>query len=73
MGETSTARRCIFISATTVSGWIGDELRDEVRMYYGAADTRIGLATARLSAVLDYVRACLRPQQRRRGDPSEGI
>ena len=53
-------------------GWIVDELRDEIRMYYGAADTRIGLATARLSAVLDYVRACPRPQQRRRGDPSEG-
>jgi len=53
-------------------GWIVDELRDEVRMYYGAADTRIGLATARLSAVLDYVRACPGGQQRRRGDPSEG-
>jgi predicted GH43/DUF377 family glycosyl hydrolase len=53
-------------------GWIVDELRDEVRMYYGAADTRIGLATARLSALLDYVRACPRPKQRRWGDPSEG-
>jgi predicted GH43/DUF377 family glycosyl hydrolase len=53
-------------------GWIVDELRDEVRMYYGAADTRIGLATARLSAVLDYVRACPADQQRRRGDLSEG-
>jgi predicted GH43/DUF377 family glycosyl hydrolase len=53
-------------------GWIVDELRDEIRMYYGAADTRIGLATARLSAVLDYVRACPRPKQRRWGDPSEG-
>jgi predicted GH43/DUF377 family glycosyl hydrolase len=53
-------------------GWIVDELRDEVRMYYGAADTRIGLATARLSAVLDYVRTCPRPKQRRWGDPSEG-
>jgi len=53
-------------------GWIVDELHDEVRMYYGAADTRIGLATARLSAVLDYVRACPRPKQRRWGDPSEG-
>jgi hypothetical protein len=41
-------------------------------MYYGAADTRIGLATARLSAVLDYVRTCPRPKQRRWGDPSEG-
>lgn len=53
-------------------GWIVDELRDEVRLYYGAADTRIGLATARLSAVLDYVRACPAGQQRRRADPSEG-
>jgi predicted GH43/DUF377 family glycosyl hydrolase len=53
-------------------GWIVDELRDEVRMYYGAADTRIGLATARLSDVLDYVRACPRPKQRRWGDPSPG-
>ena len=53
-------------------GWIVDELRDEVRMYYGAADTRIGLATARLSALLDHVRACPRPKQRRWGDPSEG-
>jgi predicted GH43/DUF377 family glycosyl hydrolase len=53
-------------------GWIVDELRDEIRMYFGAADTRIGLATARLSAVLDYVRACPRPKQRRWGDPSEG-
>jgi predicted GH43/DUF377 family glycosyl hydrolase len=53
-------------------GWIVDELRDEVRMYYGAADTRIGLATARLSAVLDYVRACPGDQERRRGDPSQG-
>jgi predicted GH43/DUF377 family glycosyl hydrolase len=51
-------------------GWIADESRDELRMYYGAADTRIGLATARLSAVLDYVRACPRPQQRRQGDLS---
>src|SRR5450759_3931988 len=52
-------------------GWIVDELRDEVRMYYGAADTRIGLATARFSAVLDHVHACPGGQQRRRGDPSE--
>jgi beta-1,4-mannooligosaccharide/beta-1,4-mannosyl-N-acetylglucosamine phosphorylase len=54
-------------------GWIVDEPRDEVRMYYGAADTRIGLATARLSGVLDYLRACPRPQQRRQGDQGERI
>jgi predicted GH43/DUF377 family glycosyl hydrolase len=52
-------------------GWIVDELRDEVRLYYGAADTRIGLATARLSAMIDYVGSCPAGQQRRRGDPSE--
>ena len=43
-------------------GWVVDEARDEVAMYYGAADSTIGLATARLSAVLDYVRACPQPQ-----------
>lgn len=43
-------------------GWVVDEARDEVAMYYGAADSSIGLATARLSAVLDYVRTCPQPQ-----------
>lgn len=43
-------------------GWVVDEARDEVAMYYGAADSRIGLATARLSVILEYVRACPQPQ-----------
>jgi predicted GH43/DUF377 family glycosyl hydrolase len=32
--------------------------RDELFLYYGAADTCIGLATARCSEVLDYLLAC---------------
>ena len=34
-------------------GWIVDG--DEVRLYYGAADTSIALATAKLSELLDFV------------------
>ncbi len=49
-------------------GWVVDAERDEVLLYYGAADTSIGLATARLSEVLDHVRACPRPEPR----PSRG-
>ncbi len=36
-------------------GWIC--AGDEVRMYYGAADSCIGLATAKLSELVDFVRA----------------
>jgi beta-1,4-mannooligosaccharide/beta-1,4-mannosyl-N-acetylglucosamine phosphorylase len=49
-------------------GWIVDEAADLVSLYYGAADTSIGLATARLSTVLDYLQACPQPQRRRRED-----
>ncbi len=34
-----------------------DRATDELRMYYGAADTCIALATARLSDLLDWLRA----------------
>ena len=37
-------------------GAIGDEKKDELRLYYGAADTRICLATGKLS---DVIQACL--------------
>jgi predicted GH43/DUF377 family glycosyl hydrolase len=36
-------------------GLIHDKANDQLRLYYGAADTCIGLATASYSAVLDYV------------------
>jgi predicted GH43/DUF377 family glycosyl hydrolase len=31
---------------------------DELRLYYGAADTKVAVATARLSDVLEYLRSC---------------
>ena len=36
-------------------GAIGDIEKDELRLYYGAADTCVGLATGSLS---DVIRAC---------------
>jgi predicted GH43/DUF377 family glycosyl hydrolase len=42
-------------------GWIVDEATDELRMYYGAADTSIGLATAKFSDVLARVREAPAP------------
>jgi beta-1,4-mannooligosaccharide/beta-1,4-mannosyl-N-acetylglucosamine phosphorylase len=43
-------------------GWVVDRERDEILLYYGAADTNIGLATARLSEVIDHVLACPVPE-----------
>lgn len=39
-------------------GLVHDSLNDELRLYYGAADTCIGMATASLPEVLDYLRTC---------------
>jgi predicted GH43/DUF377 family glycosyl hydrolase len=39
-------------------GWILDEDTGQVRMYYGAADTCICLATAKLRDLLNYLRSC---------------
>jgi predicted GH43/DUF377 family glycosyl hydrolase len=46
-------------------GWTVTDGSDELRLYYGAADSTIALATARLSEVLEYVRSCPRPEMRR--------
>jgi predicted GH43/DUF377 family glycosyl hydrolase len=35
-----------------------DEVTDTVKLYYGAADTSIALATARRADLLDYLRTC---------------
>lgn len=43
-------------------GWIKDEKTDQVRMYYGAADTSICLATASLRDLLDYIKSCPGPE-----------
>lgn len=36
-------------------GWTLDESNGDLRIYYGAADSCVGLATARLSQVLDFL------------------
>jgi predicted GH43/DUF377 family glycosyl hydrolase len=46
-------------------GWTVDEPSGELRMYYGAADTSLALATARLQDVLDFVRTCPSPRRDR--------
>jgi predicted GH43/DUF377 family glycosyl hydrolase len=46
-------------------GWIHDPVTDELRIYYGAADSAIALATATLSDLVAYVRSCPRPEHRR--------
>jgi len=46
-------------------GWIHDPVTDELRIYYGAADSAIALATATLSDLVAYVRSCPRPENRR--------
>jgi predicted GH43/DUF377 family glycosyl hydrolase len=49
-------------------GWVADEDADTLFLYYGAADTAVGVATARLSQVLDYVLSCPGPERRRHHD-----
>jgi len=39
-------------------GAIYDQESDQLRMYYGAADTAIALATAKMSDVLTYLKSC---------------
>ena len=34
-------------------GFIADENKDELRVYYGAADTYVGLASGRLSRIIE--------------------
>jgi predicted GH43/DUF377 family glycosyl hydrolase len=56
------------VGVTFPCGWILDSDNDQLRVYYGAADSTIGLATASLSQVLEYVLSCPRPDSRRRSD-----
>jgi predicted GH43/DUF377 family glycosyl hydrolase len=44
------------------TGLVHDVSTDELRLYYGAADTSVGVATASLSAVLDYTLSCPVPE-----------
>ena len=49
-------------------GWIHDQPTGQLRIYYGAADTSVCLATADLQQVLDYLGQCPRPARRRSTD-----
>lgn len=42
-------------------GWVRDEVDDVVRLYYGAADTVVGVATARFSDVMAHILAAPAP------------
>lgn len=46
-------------------GWVHDKKTDEIRMYYGAADTRMCLATTTMKELTDYLMDCPAP------DPDE--
>ncbi len=39
-------------------GWVSDKASGEIRIYYGGADSCIALATAQVTELLDYLRAC---------------
>jgi predicted GH43/DUF377 family glycosyl hydrolase len=47
-------------------GWILDDVTGVIRIYYGGADSCLALATAQLADVLDYLRSCPAPPQRKR-------
>jgi predicted GH43/DUF377 family glycosyl hydrolase len=53
-------------------GWTVDAARDRLNVYYGAADTSVGLATASLRAVLAYLDACPAPTGDAPSRPHEG-
>ena len=42
-------------------GWILDDKTGELRIYYGAADSRMCLATATLGDLMEYLRHCPQP------------
>ena len=52
-------------------GWVLDEPNDRLHLYYGAADTVIGLATARFSEVLARVCGSPMPARRRTSDDAD--
>jgi predicted GH43/DUF377 family glycosyl hydrolase len=49
-------------------GWVHDPATDELRVYYGAADSSVAVATARLSDIVAYIRSCPKPERRRFSD-----
>ena len=49
-------------------GWIHDKATDQLRVYYGAADTSVAVATATLSDVMAFLRGSPQPEQRQPRD-----
>jgi predicted GH43/DUF377 family glycosyl hydrolase len=43
-------------------GWVLEKRTGKIRLYYGAADTSIALATGELNKLLDYVMSCPVPE-----------
>lgn len=43
-------------------GWVYDKATDEIKMYYGGADTCIALAVTTRRALLDYLKTCPVPE-----------
>ncbi len=69
MGPTEPSERAGDVAGVVFpTGWVVDETTGLLRIYYGAADTSVGLAMARLSDVLDYMLDCPRPRRLRRTD-----
>ena len=50
-------------------GLVHDDDTDVLSLYYGAADTRVGLATANRSTVLEYLLECPPVSQQAGPDP----
>ncbi len=50
------------------NGWVLDEAADRLALYYGAGDSVVGLAEARFSEVMDYMRAAPLHLHRRTSD-----
>lgn len=50
------------------TGWVLDESTDTLKVYYGAGDSVVALATARLGDLLDHLRKTPAPEHRRSGD-----
>jgi beta-1,4-mannooligosaccharide/beta-1,4-mannosyl-N-acetylglucosamine phosphorylase len=44
-------------------GWIYDKSTDEIKVYYGAADTSIAVAVTTQRELLDYLRQCPKPDE----------
>jgi hypothetical protein len=47
-------------------GWILDPASGAIRIYYGAADTCLALATAQVSDLLSYLGTCPAPHTHKR-------